>query len=392
MMGARSGKENTEIDIEIIWKKIYNQLEGDEEAVFERWMSESSSNRQFFQQVLTHHKEEDAYQKYHRKEAAWNAILNEATKKPHTKVRGFQWKWVASVAASISVIMTLVFYLVRTSDVSEPQDLVISGPITPGVNKAVLITSTGQSFQLEENESDQVITDKNVSITLRKDNIAYRGTQSETATNKLIIPKGGKFRLTLADGTRVWLNSETTLEYPVSFSGETRSVELTGEAYFEVVPSKKPFIVNASSQRITVFGTSFNVWDYDDLNESATTLVEGKVEVMHKRTSQTYPMVPDQHLTLNKRSGDATMHQGEIFQYVAWKEGLFVFEEASLEWIMQKLSRWYDIDVFYKNTDRKAVIFSGEIDRYEDFENVLNLLELTNEVQFDVKERTVVVK
>ncbi len=391
-MSLKPEGENPSIDIEIIWKKIYNQLSEQEEQEFDRWIARSVGNKRFFQQVLAHHAEGDSYQRYHRKEAAWNSIVGEASESKSPDEKVIPLRLWGSVAASLAILLSLTVYFFLGGPIEMEMPLADSDPISPGSDKAILITSTGYSVELAQNDDTLDIEDKNMSIVLHEDNLTYSGTSSDLAMNKLIVPRGGKFRLTLADGTRVWLNSETTLEYPISFSETARSVSLSGEAYFEVVPDDKPFIVNTESQKIQVLGTSFNVSDFGDLEESSITLVEGKVEVLHKQSAYQTLLSPDQHLVLNKPSGQSILLQEDIRRYVAWKDDLFVFEEASLEWIMNRLSRWYDIDVFFQNTDRKHVIFSGEIDRFEEFENVLNLLEMTNEAQFEIKERTVIVK
>ncbi len=390
-MDKRPPIKHKVIDVEIIWKKIYNQLDENEDVLFERWISEDPANEAYFKGVLADHTEDSTYQRYHRKEAAWNSILDSAAQLPTPSRKTVRWQYI-SAAASVALILAvaLFFYSIPAEvSVTEQAD---AGVITPGTDKAVLILSSGDTYELEGDQKGEDISENQVTIQVQGDNIVYDGKCSKLLTNMLIIPKGGKYSLTLSDGTQVFLNSQSTLKYPVNFVGDERSVELSGEAYFDVVPSDKPFIVNTSSQRIEVLGTSFNVLDYDDMDASSTTLVEGKVVVIHKETSARFSLIPDQHLRLSKNSGQSILVDGDIFQHVAWKDGLFVFEEASLEWIMEKLERWYDINVFFKKEQRKLVIFSGEIDRYEDFENVLQLLEMTNEVEFEIKERTVIVR
>lgn len=384
--------EHTSIDIEIIWKKIYNQLDEQETMEFDRWIAKSDDNKRFFQQVLSHHAEGDSYQRYHRKEAAWNTIIGESTGSEPSPNGSTSWKLWGSVAASLTLLLCLTLYYFLSGPVEKEMPLAASAPISPGSDKAILVTSSGHSIELAQQNDTLNTEDNDVSIVLHEDNLTYAGATEDLTMNKLIVPRGGKFQLTLTDGTRVWLNSETTLEYPISFSETVRSVSLIGEAYFEVIPDDKPFVVNTRTQKIQVLGTSFNVSDFEDLRESSTTLVEGKVEVLHKQSAYQTLLSPDQHLVLNKQSGESTLIQEDIRRYVAWKDDLFVFEEASLEWIMGKLSRWYDIDVFFQNTKRKQVIFSGEIDRYEEFEKVLDLLEMTDEAQFEIKDRTVIVK
>ncbi len=212
--------------------------------------------------------------------------------------------------------------------------------------------------------------------------------------NTLIIPRGGQFNLTLADGTRVWLNADSRLKYPTSFPGEERVVELTGEAYFEVKKNtQKPFKVLSGNQVVQVLGTSFNISSYQDDPITATTLVEGKVEVYLENTPSEHQMLlPNQQSILVRSDNSLSQKEVDVKAFISWKDGWFYFKDKPLEAIMLDLSRWYDVSVQYEDQEAKKLPFTGEIRRYENLEDVLNLLEKTREVQFEMERRKVIIK
>ena len=174
----------------------------------------------------------------------------------------------------------------------------------------------------------------------------------EEVYNTLYIPKGGEYSLVLADGTRVWLNSETTLRYPVNFIGMQRVVQLEGEAYFEVSPdSLRPFYIQMNGNSIKVLGTSFNVSNYTTDGSWNTTLAEGKVEVCSR--GKLYTLTPGDHFTADITTGEARIVRVNPLQYSSWKEGKVIFQDERLEDIIRKLARWYDFEVFYIHSELK---------------------------------------
>ena len=198
----------------------------------------------------------------------------------------------------------------------------------------------------------------------------------------------------MSDGTKVWLNAETTLKYPVQFVGAERNVELTGEAYFEVAHNEsKPFHVVSGGQSIEVLGTEFNISAYkDDLN-IVTTLVKGKVSVYETYTKNKNQLLkPNGQTTMNRRSGEITSKVVDPKNFIAWKSGAFYFQDKTFDGMMKVLSRWYDINVFYDNEAVREIKFTGRFKRYDDFETVKNLIEKTDEVKFELNGKTVVIK
>jgi ferric-dicitrate binding protein FerR (iron transport regulator) len=195
--------------------------------------------------------------------------------------------------------------------------------------------------------------------------------------------------VTLPDGSRVWLNAATALRFPTAFTGKDRTVELTGEAYFEIAPLKdQPFRVKVGEMTVDVLGTHFNVMAYDDEESFHTTLLTGAVRVEGGKTARL--LKPGEEARLSLDTKDLLVAEADTDQVVAWKNGLFQFEGATLKEVMRQVARWYDVDVHYAGTIEKH--FSGFIARKAPLADVLHLLERTGKTSFTLEGRTVTVK
>jgi ferric-dicitrate binding protein FerR (iron transport regulator) len=195
----------------------------------------------------------------------------------------------------------------------------------------------------------------------------------------------------LADGTIVWLNSDSKLRYPVDFNTDERRVFLSGEAYFEVAHNaNKPFIVDVEDSKIKVLGTSFNVRAYDIENKVVATLVTGSVKMNTKSKNQVI-MFPGEQCVVNEK-GDLDKRKVDVSLFTSWKDGRLKFKHQTLEEIMNTLYRWYDIEVVYENISVKDIYYSGNVKRYDDFENVIKLLEMAGTIKCSVKGKKVYIK
>ena len=238
------------------------------------------------------------------------------------------------------------------------------------------------------------ITEKNkleaTTATLEGNTLVYPKTDTTTAPayHKITIPRGGEYILRLADGTRVWLNSETELEYPVVFTEKQRQVFLKGEAYFEVAPdSLHPFIVKTEQQNLRVLGTSFAIRAYANESVVLTTLETGKVNIHSK--GQEVILNPGEQSCL--KDGNLTVAKVNTTLFTAWHKGIFIFQDQPLENILNTLARWYNIDIFYTNENLKDIHFTGELKRYDRIQDFLCKLEILEKVRFTIKGRTVTV-
>jgi ferric-dicitrate binding protein FerR (iron transport regulator) len=223
-----------------------------------------------------------------------------------------------------------------------------------------------------------------------------RENNKPQTTNTLTIPRGGQFYIKMSDGTKVWLNSESQLKYPVSFTdGESRQVELVyGEAYFEVSPSTKhkgsDFKVVHNKQEVQVLGTAFNIKAYKDETNVYTTLVEGSVAINY--VGRTQKLVPGQQSNLNVNANTLTISEVDVKTEIAWKDGVFNFKEKSLKDIMKVLSRWYDMEVVFENKELENVGFVGVLRKNQDIEDILSLIKSTSINNYEINNKTIILK
>ena len=208
--------------------------------------------------------------------------------------------------------------------------------------------------------------------------------------NTLKVPTGGFYQLELSDGTRVWLNAESELRFPVQFGTGEREVYLKGEAYFDVRKDvARRFIVHLKESNVTVLGTSFNIKAYGDEDYIYTTLVEGKVRFTSEKEHEEVTLRPGMQSVLNLKSGKTELKEVEVEQFTAWRQGRFVFPSTTLGDLMCQLKRWYDIDVVYLSPEAKGYEFRGAINRDMYLKNVLAIVEKTSNVVFDINGRTI---
>jgi len=195
----------------------------------------------------------------------------------------------------------------------------------------------------------------------------------------------------LCDGTKVYLNSGTKLEFPSRFDGNVRSVSLKGEAYFEVARNeRKPFVVEVDEMKVKVLGTAFNVKSYVDEPGIYTTLVQGSVAIL--RDGQPEKKIkPGEQAYYNKSVGTLSVSPVDVDEFTAWKDGLFCFKDIALEEILRIVSRWYDLEIFYMNQEAKSVVYSGKMPMYSSVEDVLRKFEISGDVRFELKGRTLTV-
>lgn len=292
-----------------------------------------------------------------------NLLHRIALQKNKTRKKYITW---LSAAASIVLIGVFSFYFSH-----QQADHNLHGEVVmPGSKKAVLLADNGLRQEIAD-ERGLVITEKGM---FYSDGQAIaEDILLATQQLKLIVPKGGEYQITLADGTTVWLNSNSTLRFPQEFSSEKRLVEISGEAYFEVThDSKRPFIVKSDYQEITVLGTAFNVKAYTEDELNTTTLIEGLVQVRGNDGDNRFELHPGQAAIAGK-SQQLKIQPCDVEQVISWKKGEFNFSLTPFEEVAKQIARWYDLDVEYKNKIPQEY-FTGQLSRTVDFEIVLAFL------------------
>lgn len=321
-------------------------------------------------------------------------LRNILNTKPKAKVRRLYY---FAAAASVAIILLAgYFYLFNPSRTSNPVAQVDSETqvIEPGGNKAVLTLADGSQIVLDSAFNGALTQQGGVTVIKLDDGeLSYQKNKAGEKTmvyNTITTPRGGMYQLTLSDGTKVWLNAESSLRYPTAFAGNDRKVELSGEGYFEVAhDASKPFFVNTGSMSVQVLGTRFNVNAYADDGNLKTTLFEGSVEV--NAGGSKVRLKPGEQARLQLADNDLkSLGNIDMDQVIAWKEGYFSFQNASLKEVLLQIARWYDVDFRFEGdiTSRK---FGGGISRNSDLNDLLKILERSR-VHFRIEDRTIIVK
>jgi len=276
--------------------------------------------------------------------------------------------------------------------------------IVPGGNKAMLTLANGSTIVLDSAQ-DGTLAQQGSTKIIKLDGgaLAYRAaagskgqTTEQTGFNTIATPRGGQYRIILPDGSKVWLNAASSLRFPAAFTGTERTVELTGEAYFEIAKNaEKPFHVKVpsgvtagESMDVEVLGTSFNVMAYTNEEKIHTTLLEGKVKV--KQGAMAENLSPGRQAIVDQNTSAIEVADANIEQTVAWKDGLFRFKETDIRELMRQVERWYDVDVVYR-TDRGDQDFTGVVSRNKNVSTLLQMLELTGTVHFKIEGKRIIV-
>ncbi|MBE9602142.1 FecR family protein [Pedobacter sp. MC2016-24] len=308
------------------------------------------------------------------------------------------WTRISVVAAAVVATVIVGLWLFSDSQVvNRHSQTVWQNDISPGRNKATLMLDNGKTISLSDAQTGVVVGT----------NLKYNdGTVLDESLRFAILtaatPRGGTYQITLQDGTKVWLNAESTLKFPSSFTGSgQRQVILKGEAYFEVTKNKtKPFIVVSKGQQVEVLGTHFNINAYDDEISTKTTLLEGSVRVSQLRkgihdtiTGQNIRQSFGTVLKPNEQSiisnDQVSTKSVDVDDAIDWKNGEFVCKNEPLNSIMRKISRWYDVDVIYAHPELKTLTFSGSLSRYDKVSGVLSALEQAGTIRFKLEGRKI---
>lgn len=341
--------------------------------------------RKFFKEVMDNQPEDAAHFSDGKSAELLQSILQ-----PKPVVRRIHWfKW-AGVAAAACILMIMGIWMWPSKTTVTPPPAIVQEKTSvpdfePGNrNKAILILADNSSIVLDSTGAGVLSTQGNARITKSNDGqIIYNnaGASSETLYNTLKIPNGGEYQLVLSDGSRVWLNSASTLRFPVQFSGDTREVELSGEAYFEIAKNKaKPFKVHFNNSEVEVLGTHFNVNAYDNETRQAVTLLEGSVRV--SKAPNAAIIKPGQQATIDP-TNRIGVQQVNAEDAIAWKNGYFMFVDEDIKSIMRKLARWYDFTPEYQG-NVEGEHFAAMISRYRNISDVLKMFESTGTIKFQI--------
>ncbi|MDR6786506.1 transmembrane sensor [Pedobacter africanus] len=328
------------------------------------------------------------------REQAWERLYQNIIKKANiTAGRNRTFKmwggWLTAAAALALVFLGIYFFnTFRYQGASRRQLTSASADVLPGKNSATITLGDGRKIELSHAKNGVVIGRHNFAYS---DGTPLESLSQEQKNTMLTAntPRGGTYQIVLPDGTKVWLNAESSLQFPARFNDKTREVKLSGEAYFEVAHNRtKPFKVSSKGQEVLVLGTHFNINGYDAGGVTKTTLLEGAVKITGNKDNQV--LRPGQQGIL-EATGKINVAPANIADAIAWKNGYFIFDEETLESVMYKVARWYDLEVEYEDAEIKKQVFGGSISRYENVSKVFYMLEKAGNVKFRLEGRKVIV-
>ena len=363
----------------------------EEEVEFQRWLDTSVANRVLLDRIRDERilLNKIRFAERNDKGKGWDNIQKKIRKSPGIFIRFMRY---VAVLVTIMLIGVAVYQVVDCRKEDDNGLLARKQPMSmKGGYRAYLELVTGERLVLDSTSN---VTTRIEGAVIKAENkgtviVDEQKTDSVTESveyNRLVIPRGGEYKIVLADGSQVWINSQSVLEFPACFVGKERRVRLQGEAYFEVSKNvEKPFIGDMGNKEIRGLGTSFNVNDYD--GKFVTTLVSGKVQVFVN--DKDYVLTSSMQVRVE--GDDVFVEEVDVREFTAWKDGLFVFKKQKLREVMDILSRWYDVDVFYQNLELQNLHFTGTIQRHSEISGMLKFLEKTDIVKFTLNGKTLIV-
>lgn len=368
-------------------------LPEEERNALQEWLDASERHRALYHEIRKDFEQGRHALPYTREEV--DAQLDKFYRLAHRKQRHRRGyiRWMGYAAAVVLVVGAIFFVNRQQRQALKPVPMAQSTGITIPKAKVQLVLSNGEEINLS-GQREMVSRDGNVHIEKEANELSYvkqdSAHENEVRYNTLIVPRGGDFKVCLSDGTVIWLNSCTRLRYPTAFEGKMREVFLEGEAYFEVAKNAEmPFVVRTDNVSVCVLGTSFNVSAYEDDRNVTTTLASGSVEVLMPQGKRV--ISPDEQLIFNRQDGSFKCREVDASMYSAWKDGMFVFENETLERIMSRLQMWYDVEVFYSSDAAKNYRFTGDLRRYEDFSRIVRMIEEVAGVSIQINGNCIVI-
>lgn len=378
--------------IQIIQLYLTGELTDEEKEKLEEWIKQDPSRAIWFENLRAERavsRDLPVYEKINTARA-WDNVARRGHIQGKTTHRRFHvYRWIAAVLLPFMIIAA-GYFMYHLADEKQKMEV---AEITPGKSQAILRLHNNRVIKLAGINEECLNVAKDIDVKNDASGIVYpsRVATGKTEYNMLEVPRGGEYKITLSDGTIVHLNSGSRLRYPVAFSNNSREVYLSGEAYFEVKKDvERPFFVNMEGIKIRVYGTSFNVNTYN-LAKIETVLVEGKIGIQEDRTNVEYIVKPGQLALYDRERGMMEIREVDVQPYVAWKDQEFMFDNKSLENIMNTLSLWYDVDVFFQTSSLKNLHFTGHLGRYENISHILDAISGVTQVKFSVQGRTIIV-
>ena len=385
---------------ELIYKKTVGSISEEEERILQDWIEKSPKNRQLYNKLSNTSYLHVQYQKWRVIKDNAEVARTEMKRRIHGKGGNiFLWfKNIAAVAA-VALISILSYHLYDSNKkykelLTRQETLQYFSSIHHGETKATLTTDSGKKVVLgNSQESNEKAIKSLYQEKKSKPEVIPNKEEDRIALNNLEIPSGGEFHIILEDSTEVWLNAESSLKYPEYFTESSREVEISGEAYFKVAKdAKRPFYVKSAGNRIKVYGTEFNISSYADEECVYTTLVKGSISLQPQNSNDAELFLTPGHQAIFAKADSSTsITTIKTDVITSWKDGMFVFEDKTLAQIMKSLARWYDFSYEFANEKVANTVFMGRIPRYGKFGDVLEILEKSGNLRFEVTKNQIMI-
>jgi transmembrane sensor len=412
---------------ELIVKYLKGELDDREKEELDQWIAESDHNQALFEKLTGEESLSIELERFAptNKAQAWERIATETSINTREKITYIGIRWIRYAAAALLIVGSglLVYRFSRKPEAIKPV-VQQNTDFVPGTNKAVLTLADASQINLDDAVNGEIAKQADVVITKTADGqLVYNTSKAPVSTtedtnadpvyNTISTPRGGKFRIILPDGSKVWLNAASSLKYPSKFWGNKRKVELAGEAYFEIAhlttrgqngkEGAMPFRVLSAGQIVEVLGTHFNINSYSDENSVKTTLLEGSVKVINTdRDSRFHKHPENEPLSLILKPGEQSrlatgtkpkldvIAKADVEEAVAWKNGQFQFRDTDLQTIMRQISRWYDVKVDFQGKIPETK-YRGKISRDVPLSQIFQILQSSG-VNFKIDGRKITVK
>ena len=373
---------------DLIIDQLAGEITSEEQGQLKIWLENSDKNQVLYTQFCVDWYSGVVGGKRKENDRIWYQIASAHSRRVRRRII----LRVVAIAACCTLFLGGYFIFQQEQQIEQPRELTVADLIqNREVEQVKLVLSSGREVPLQG-----AVVEQEAGISIQSDSVGIKylptndADKKEVVYNELIVPKCGEYRLVLADGTRIMINSESSLRFPVAFSGTTREVWLDGEAYFDVTrDKKKPFIVHMVHADVRVLGTSFNAMAYKDEKSTEITLVEGAVEV--GAAGHCEKLIPGNQVRVNHLTARMENCKVDVNQYIAWKEGILRFDDMSLGQLIGRLSRWYDIAFVFQNEELKERLFSGGFKKYEKIERVLEMIQEISDVKFSVVNNKVII-
>jgi len=401
-------KNNSDFQLaELIYKSISGTITDEENEALTKWRSKTV-NEELFKKIALESAILNKFEIYEQidSHSALARVKARITEKPQGKTISLFTEVIRYAAVFVFLFGTgYMFYQKYQGRNQNNQDYTVNSSgtsqiaqIKPGTKKAILILANGEKIDLTQLKY-KLIQLPGLAIKNENNLLSYENANDsnnringgQITYNTLYVPIGGEYQVQLPDGSKVWLNSASSLKYPVKFDADQRIVQLEGEAYFEVNRGSKQFVVKAGDVEVKVLGTKFNLNAYADDEVIATTLVEGKVSMIGKNIHAEAVLTPHKQAVYNRNNNNIIVRPVDIDKYIAWKDGKFYFEKEDLGKILIRLARWYDIEVQYEHPSLKQKTFTGMALKDKSIDYILNLISKTTNVHYEINNNRITI-